>query len=117
MATYGGNNIFGRSVQMETAINPSDNQIASFFGISGLESQWAGARGKFTMVKGVFRGDDLADLATQINTFATYKDGIARPLVDTDGLTYPWCVLDSFGLVGRRYGTTRSYQARFIHLT
>jgi hypothetical protein len=121
MASFGGTNIFGTAVSMATADNPRERQLNAYFGLSGLESLDGGLRGRYTQATGLLYGDSASALATAEGLFRSFNDGIARPLVDTLGVTWPSVCLVSFQPQGRirqsPAGTLfRSYKARFLHL-
>jgi hypothetical protein len=121
MASFGGTNIFGTAVSMTTADNPRALQLNGFFGLSGLELLDGGLRGRSTQVTGLLYGDSQAALATAESLFRSFDDGIARPLVDTLGITWPYVCLASFQPQGRIRQSPggvlfRTYKARFLHL-
>lgn len=122
MASFGGVNIFGTAVKMSTADNPRANQVNAYFGLGGLESLDGGSRGRITYVSGLLFGLSAATLASAEAAFRSYNDGIARPLVDQLGNTWPNVRLEWFhpsGRIGQTAagGYFRSYQARFLHLS
>ena len=121
MATYNGINIFGTAVVMNTADNPRETQINSFFGLSGLETLDGGLRGRATEVNGLLYGSSPAGLASAEAVFRSYNDGVARILVDNLGTAWPSVRLDAFRPQGRVRQSPggvffRPYNARFLHL-
>jgi hypothetical protein len=122
MASFGGVNIFGTAVRMNTADNPRANQVNAYFGLGGLETLDGGFRGRLTYATGLLFGVSAAALASAETTFRSFNDGVARPLVDQLGNTWPNVRLDWFHPSGRINQAAggwyyRSYQARFLHLT
>ncbi len=122
MATpsYGGETIFGLAVQMRTVINPSADQVNSFFGANGNESLFGGTRGRLTEVEGLLFGETFADLATAEEEFVSFNDGIPRNLVDTRGVVYSYVKFAAFQPQGRIINDGRAawrpYKATFSHL-
>lgn len=121
MASFGGVNVFGTAVSMSTADNPREKQLNAFFGLSGLESLDGGSRGRVTHVTGLLYGNSPASLASAEALFRSFNDGVARPLVDTLGMTWTSVRLESFRPQGRVRQSPagmlfRSYKARFLHL-
>jgi hypothetical protein len=106
---------------MNTADNPRERQLNSFFGLSGLESLDGGLRGRVTQVSGLLYGNSPAALAAAESQFRTFNDGVARTLVDTLGITWTNVCLEAFQPQGRiRQSPSgilfRAYKARFLHL-
>lgn len=120
MPSYRGFNIFGRSVSMVRATNPSVTQENHYFGVSGVESLAGGLQGRFTEVKGVLYGATAADLDAAEQLFESAIDGLAGVLVDNFGTTWLYVRLDVFQPQGRvlhdGWGYYRPYVARFAHL-
>ena len=121
MSSFGGTNIFGTAVSMSTADNPRENQLNAFFGLSGLESLDGGSRGRVTHVGGLLFGFSPSSLASAEALFRSFNDGVARPLMDTLGMTWPNVRLQMFQPQGRVRQSPgglffRSYKARFLHL-
>lgn len=119
--TFGGANIFGRSVSSVTSFSPRADQKNEFFGLNGLESLDGGTRGGQTVVTGVLVGPSSGDLADAEETFRGYADGLSRTLVDTAGKSFAEVKLVSFEPQGkvRQAGNgiyLRPYNARFEHL-
>jgi hypothetical protein len=122
MPSYGGAPIFGFAVTMATGDYELRRQENEFPGISGVESLTLGASGLFTEVDGTLAGSGSAGLAAAEGTFRSYKDGVARVLVDNYGESWGNVVLDTFqpqGRVKQDPGGNffRSYKSRFRHLT
>ncbi len=122
MATYGGVNIFGKAVRMMVRDTPTERQETAYPGVSGVESIGLGSRGRFVEVSGTVYGANQAGRLAAEATFRSYKDGTARALVDTDGVTWTWAVLESFDPSSKPYvdsyhGHCRDYTARFRLLT
>jgi hypothetical protein len=121
MPSFGGINIFGTSVVMNTNDNPRARQVNAFFGISGLELLDGGSRGRFTDVSGVLAGASAAALSAAESLFRSYDDGVARTLIDNFGMASSNVCLQSFHPSGRVKQSPsgyffRPYQARFLHL-
>jgi hypothetical protein len=87
--TYDGQDIFGFSVTCAMEQAPSEVQLNSFFGTSGVQSLWGGGRGRTFHVSGLMVGPDATALAAARDLMLSYDDGIARDLVDTYGYTWP----------------------------
>lgn len=122
MATFGGSDIFGRAVTIVTEDLQLDRQENAFCGLNGVESLTIGERGLFSTATGLLVGSTSGDLAAAENTFRTYRDGIARTLVDTFGNSWSNVILEAFAPQGRvrqdaYHGYFRTYTARFRHLT
>ncbi len=122
MATYGGVNIFGKAVRMMVRDTPTERQETAYPGVSGVESIGLGSRGRFVEASGTVYGVNAAARVAAEAVWRSYKDGVARPLVDTDGVVWPWAVLESFDPSGKpyvdgRHGYCRDYTARFRLLT
>ena len=122
MPTYGGSSIFGRSVKFVTEDLNLERQENAFPGLNGVESLTVGERGLYTNVTGLLVGATASDLGTAESTFRSYRDGIARTLVDSYSASWSNVVLESFNPQGRirqdpSYGYLRPYSARFRHLT
>lgn len=123
MATYGGANIFGDDVRMKTEMAPAQSQRVAFFGLSGIVNLHGGDRGRTTVVRGTIVGASPFLRSQAIGTFESYRDGVARTLVDTDGVSWGNVLLEGFSEAGDRlYDATNNvyiveYQATFIHCT
>lgn len=89
MATYGGVPIFGRSVRVSMAKNPSAEQMNSFFGVNGMQRLFGGSRGRAFFVEGVLYGVDASDLSDAELLILSYEDGIGRSLEDSYGRSWP----------------------------
>lgn len=121
MPSFGGANIFGTAVVMNTVDYPRQTQVNAYFGLSGLEMLDGGARGRVTMAEGVLYGGTAAALAGAEATFRSYNDGVARTLVDQFGTSWDSVTLDLFRPSGRVQQAPdgsfyRRYLARFLHL-
>jgi hypothetical protein len=121
MPSFGGTNIFGTAVSMATSDNPRERQLNAFFGLSGLEALDGGLRGRSTQVTGLLYGGSAVALAAVESLFRSFNDGVARPLIDTLGVTWPQVCLVSFQPQGRVRQSPggvlfRAYKARFLHL-
>jgi hypothetical protein len=84
-ATLDGNAIFGLAVKIQHVLRPSVNDLAEFFGINGLFSNFGGTRGRILVVEGVLIGQDIPSLNLNEGTFETYVDGAAHILTDSRG--------------------------------
>lgn len=78
MPTYNGVNIFGYSVKVRMDVNPSASQVNEFFGVSGQQSLYGGARGRVFLVEGLLAGPDVPSLSSLVGTILSYDDGIGR---------------------------------------
>jgi hypothetical protein len=101
MATLNGDNIFGFSVQMPSQMNPTSQQLNSFFGVNGLQSLYGGLRGRVFMISGVLFGATLGDLAAAQNAWENYVNGIGYELVDTMGRAWSPVLLQPLVPQGR----------------
>jgi hypothetical protein len=88
MVTYDGSNIFGAAVQFQHLPQPNAQQVNSFFGVSGTQSLYGGARGRMFLIRGILVGSSIQDLNAAEVAFQNYADGIARTLVDPRGRTW-----------------------------
>lgn len=95
MATLDGNNVFGVATRFRPTFDPTAQQINEFFGVSGLQSLFGGERGFTLMISGVFFDTSPAGVINQEGLLLSYRDGIARTIVDNYGRTYPDCVFTS----------------------
>lgn len=89
MATLNGSNVFGYAVRFKWLPNPTAQQVNEFFGVSGLQSLFGGERGSILSVEGTFFGPNAAIVIAQESLLLSYRDGIARTLVDDWGTVYP----------------------------
>src|SRR4051812_145624 len=89
MASFGGAAIFGRSTSVLMVPNVSEAQVNAFFGVSGVFRMHGGSRGRRFFVAGVLAGANAAAVAALRATILSYDDGIARTLVDNDGVSWP----------------------------
>jgi hypothetical protein len=92
-ATLDGANIFGYATKMKMVQNPTAEQFSEFFGVDGLFSLYAGARGRHFMVRSHLFGTDMESLNAAETVFDTSQvgniaDGVARTLVTPRGVTY-----------------------------
>lgn len=88
MVTYDGSNIFGAAVQFLHVPHPNAQQINSFFGVSGTQGLYGGARGRTFLIRGILIGATMQDLNAAESVFQNYADGVARTLVDPRGRTW-----------------------------
>jgi hypothetical protein len=118
-ASYGGVSIFGTAVRMGMQANPSEVQLNTFFGVTGVFSLWGGGRGRFFPVEGLLVGSGFGDLAARVGAFLSFDDGVGRVLVDTGGVAWPAVVFTGqFELVGQYLyppglAVARAYRAVF----
>lgn len=122
MASFGGVSIFGTSLSMATAQTPREAQVNAFFGVNGLECLDGGARGRFTLARGLLVGASALELNLAENQFRSFHDGQARVLVDNIGNTWPDVRMLAYLPIGRvRQSPSgiffRPYVARFLHLS
>jgi hypothetical protein len=89
MITYNGSNIFGAAVRFQHLPHQSAQQVNSFFGVSGMQSLYGGARGRTFLIRGILIGATMDELNAAESVFQNYADGIARTLVDPRGRTWP----------------------------
>jgi hypothetical protein len=120
-ASFGGIQIFGRSVSMVTTDNPTAEQLNHFFGLSGVERIDGGFTGRLTLARGVLSGSTSVNLGIAREAFRAYNDGFARVLVDTLGYAWPNVILKSFEqespkLIRSGDGCYLAYRATFYHL-
>lgn len=121
MATYGGIDIFGRAYSIVPGDIQLDRQENGFPGLNGVESLTLGQRGLMIQVTGTLFDTGANDLGVIEQAFRSYKDGIARDLVDTLATTFPNVVLESFSPQGMHRQTPagirfRKYTAVFKQL-
>jgi hypothetical protein len=85
-ATYGG---FGLAAfKVSHVPQATAQQVSAFFGVSGTQSIFGGARGRTFMVEGVIQAANVAAVRALEASLLTYADGIPRDLVDTAGATW-----------------------------
>lgn len=98
--TYGGNAIFGSAVRIQMVAHPTANQVAEFFGISGIFNLFGGGRGRAFLIEGTIGGvgsdafEALSVLNANEGIIHSYADGIGRVLLDTRGNSWPGVVFD-----------------------
>lgn len=118
--TFGGSAIFGYSVSMRTVNDPSDEQLNHFFGLAGSERLHGGLAGRVTMVSGVLRASNEANMLAGREAFRAYDDGVARTLTDTLGGSWASVVFRQFEPGDRVLRDSRGfylpYRALFRHL-
>ena len=105
---------------MQTATNPSADQVNAFFGANGVESLYGGTRGRVTLIRGILTGDTYADLVAALDLFESYDDGQARVLVTTIGRVFSYVKYGIFepGEVKNTLDIGYvEYRASFNHLT
>jgi hypothetical protein len=87
-----GAQCFGYALECRMTLNPSARQISSFFGISGVQSIFGGARGRVFMVRGLWYGSSIYAAWSQEANMETFGDGVARQLnvTTSDGSTASW---------------------------
>jgi|GEM_PF-1951500 len=93
MGTLGGDNIFGIATRFQPTFAPTAQQINAFFGVDGLQSLFGGERGVSILVSGWFFDVTPEGVVDQEGLLLSYRDGIARTLVDNYGRVYPDCVM------------------------
>lgn len=97
MATFGGVNIFGVGVEAIAAGEPRRRQFVTYPNVDGLEVVDLGGSGTRIQVRGTVVCATLFDLAGVVELYRTLQQATAvADLVDNDGSTYPYCVLDEF---------------------
>lgn len=89
IAYYDGQPIFGLAVKVQHTLNPSAQQLNTFFGVSGQTLVYGGTRGRVFLISGVLVGGDLSALTAAEALLLSYDDGIARTLVDCWGRQWP----------------------------
>jgi hypothetical protein len=100
--SYGGVTLFGEGVSIVIQDTDPDVQENSYPGVSGVETTHLGNRGRFAIATGTHRASDPQYLVALQTIFRSYKDGIARPLVDTAGATWFPVLLRTFDPQGKR---------------
>lgn len=118
MADYGGVSLFGRAVTISMSPHPSEVQMSTFFGLSGVFSLWGGTRGRVFMAEGMLVADDYAGLDAARNAFEAMNDGVPRTLTDTWDISWDNVVFDVFTPQGRVVqlaggGLGLAYRAQF----
>jgi len=91
MATYGLFDL-GLATNVVVTHNPSEKQINTFFGYSGVQSLWGGQRGRVIEVSGLLAASTAAGCLALRDSLRTLDDGVARVLTDNTGTTYPFTV-------------------------
>jgi hypothetical protein len=86
--TYDGAPIFGSAVTILHQKAPTAAQVTSFFGVNGVQTLYAGSRGRAFFVRGCLLGTSVAFLNEAEQNFENVADGIARTLVDTRGRSW-----------------------------
>jgi hypothetical protein len=99
-ASYNGDLIFGQSVVIQMRQNPAEQQLAAFFGLTGVFSLYGGGRGRVFLCKGTLIDTDPSGLSSQVGNILSYDDGIGRVLVDTWGNSWPAVVFRQFEPTG-----------------
>lgn len=86
-AYYGAFSL-GYAPRVSMTPNPSEKQLNTFFGYSGVQSLWGGRRGRVFDVQAVFAGANLAAVVALRDALLAYDDGVARTLTDTAGTVW-----------------------------
>lgn len=87
--SFGGLYLFGEAVHIEHTPNANAQQIAAFFGVTGVQSMTGGGRGRAFMIQGVLPGLNPALCVEAELYLLQFADGIARSLIDTVGIVWP----------------------------
>jgi len=95
MGLYGGESIFGVCTSFVPSFEPTAEQLNAFFGVNGVQAIHGGERGVTVLISGVFFGLTEGDVVNQEGLMLSYRDGIARTLVDNFGRVYPNVLLTS----------------------
>lgn len=88
IAYYDGFPLFGSAVRCRHVPNANAGQVASFFGIQGVQAIDGGSRGRQFQIEGVWTATDTLQLRGYEAVLESYADGRPRILVDTFG--YSW---------------------------
>jgi hypothetical protein len=121
-ATFGGLQVFGRSITMRAEPAPRPTQDQTSFGRDGNYRRDGGGRGVTVHVAGEHTGASPADLGAAQSRLRALHDGQARPLQDRDGTRWDQCVMTGLNPappVGYRPGGllfTQKYTATFLCL-
>lgn len=120
--SYGGFSIFGLAPRFVAEPAPLEIQETAYPGVNGVETLMLGGRGGVITVTGLIYGVNAAAVTTWELLFHSYRDGVARALVDTSGYSWTYAQLRDFRPTSKRYttlyyGSIRSYAATFRILT
>lgn len=120
MATFNGQNIFGRVVQMTTGINPVAKQQNTYNGLAGVEQLVLGQRGAVTSARGRIYASTMAGLVAVMDLWYSYYDGNSYVLFDTMGRTWGFVSLESVTFTppvtrDNVLGYSQRYEATFFH--
>lgn len=96
MATYGGSDIFGTAVLVRAVQSPYMRQEQSYPGVTGVQSIQLGGRGGFLEATGIHYAASVSALNAIESSIYAMKDGVPRTLVDTQGRSWPYVILDEF---------------------
>ena len=85
MATLDGFPIFGSAVNIVHTPHPNAQQLNEFFGVSGVQTLFGGARGRTFMISGVLVDEDIPSINADEALLLSYADGLPHTLVDNRG--------------------------------
>ena len=87
--TLGGYALFGVAVNVNMNPNANAYQLASFFGVQGVQGMDGGQRGRVFEITGVLVGETPAYVVAGATQLSSYADGVARIFQDTTGTAWP----------------------------
>jgi hypothetical protein len=97
VATFGGVNIFGVGVEAIASGEPRRRQYVNYPNVDGLELVDLGGSGSRISVRGWVVVANLVALAGVVDLYRTLQQSTAvAALVDNDGTTYPYAVLEEY---------------------
>jgi len=123
-ATYDGQAIFGLAVSVHHQMNPTAQQMNSFFGIQGVQAVFGGTRGRVFYINGLLTAADQPGVRAAQAAIFSYADGVPRELRDTFGYTWSNVIFKGdfqegqfVHAVNGTYSVGMAYKAVFIGLT
>lgn len=90
IAYYDGVALFGAAVRCRHVPTANATQVATFFGINGVQAVDGGPRGRLFEIEGVWIASNPATFRSYEAVLLSYADGKPRTLVDTLGYTWPF---------------------------
>jgi hypothetical protein len=90
--SLGGAPVFGYAAMIHPLPNPPALQLDAYAGLNGQVSQFGGTRGGRIRITGHFVEEDIPTVNNDLATLVSYNDGIARTIVDCEGIPYFNCV-------------------------
>jgi hypothetical protein len=94
MGFLDGQPVFGYATSFTPTFDPTAQQLNAFFGINGVQALHGGERGFVVLVSGVLFDLTPNDVVARETILLSYRDGIARTLVDNFGTAYVDVIFD-----------------------